>query len=74
MTDVVLPGPSGIRIADMLKRQRPEIRILYCPGIRRKPTVRSWPAVGTLPLLPKPFSRDQLLRQVGRILRDGPQA
>jgi DNA-binding response OmpR family regulator len=69
LTDVVLPGPSGIRIADTIKRQRPEISILYMSGYSAETHGSELASVGALPLLPKPFSRISTLARVGRVLR-----
>jgi two-component system cell cycle sensor histidine kinase/response regulator CckA len=70
LTDVVLPGPSGIAIADALRGQRTDMRILYMSGYSVDTHGPALAGAGAPPLLPKPFSRDQLLTEVGRVLRD----
>jgi PAS domain S-box-containing protein len=69
LTDVVLPGPSGIAVADTLKAARPDMRILYVSGYSAETHGPVLAAAGA-PLLAKPFSREQLLREVSRALRD----
>lgn len=69
LTDVVLPGPSGIVVADALKEQRTDMRVLYMSGYSAETHGPGLAAAGAPPLLPKPFSRDQLLSEVSRVLR-----
>jgi two-component system cell cycle sensor histidine kinase/response regulator CckA len=70
LTDVVLPGPSGIVVADTLRGQRTDMRILYMSGYSVDTHGPALAGAGAPPLLPKPFSRDQLLNEVGRALSD----
>ncbi len=68
LTDVVLPGPSGVVVAGTLKEQRPAMAVLYMSGYSVETHGPELSANGAPPLLPKPFSRDQLLREVARVL------
>jgi two-component system, cell cycle sensor histidine kinase and response regulator CckA len=72
LTDVVLPGLSGIVVADRLKHEREDMRILYMSGYSAETHGPELAAAGAPPLLPKPFSRDQLLKEVARVLRAVP--
>jgi nitrogen-specific signal transduction histidine kinase/CheY-like chemotaxis protein len=72
LTDVVLPGPSGMVVAGTLREQRPDMAVLYMSGYSAETHGPELSTVGAPPLLPKPFSGDQLLREVGRALRDMP--
>ncbi len=69
LTDIVLPGPSGFVVAEMLKATRPDMRILFMSGYSAETHGPELTAAGAPPLLPKPFFREQLLRAVARVLR-----
>ena len=69
LTDIVLPGPSGFVVAEMLKAARPDMRILFMSGYSAETHGPELTAAGAPPLLPKPFFREQLLRAVARVIR-----
>ena len=68
LTDIVMPGPNGIELSTRLRRQRPELAVLYISGYAEG----SLPARSALPagamLLAKPFSSDALLSRVREVL------
>jgi PAS domain S-box-containing protein len=68
ITDVVMPGMNGPALAGLLAEQRPHLKCLFMSGY----TAEVLKARGTLnegmPLLSKPFSRDDLARQVRAVL------
>ena len=70
LTDIVMPGPNGIELSTRLRRQRPELAVLYISGYAEG----SLPARSALPagamLLAKPFSSDVLLGRVREVLVD----
>ena len=68
VTDVVMPGMSGIDLARQLAQGRPDMRILYLSGytddlVERQGALR--PGRG---FLQKPFTPDTLLRKVRELL------
>ena len=70
VTDVVMPGMGGPELAERLAAMQPRLRVLYMTGyageaIRRQGTL---PAGGTM--LEKPFTADQLAREVLEALSD----
>jgi CheY-like chemotaxis protein len=69
LTDIVLPGPSGFVVAEMLRAARPDMRVLFMSGYSAETHGPELTAAGAPPLLPKPFFREQLLRAVARVLR-----
>ena len=74
VTDVVMPGMSGIELARQLAQDRPDIRILYLSGytddlVERQGALR--PGRG---FLQKPFTPDTLLHRVRELLDAPPGA
>ncbi|HVR72331.1 MAG TPA: PAS domain S-box protein, partial [Vicinamibacteria bacterium] len=71
LTDVVMPGMNGRRVADSLVAARPAIKVLYMSGYTDDVIAhRGVLASGTL-LLSKPFSASELLRRVRDALAEG---
>jgi two-component system cell cycle sensor histidine kinase/response regulator CckA len=65
VTDVVMPGPSGVTLAAQLAATIPSLRVVYMSGFPQSHLV----AAGTLPgghaFVDKPFSANALLAAVG---------
>jgi two-component system, cell cycle sensor histidine kinase and response regulator CckA len=72
LTDIVLPGISGIAVAESLRRTRPDVRVLYTSGYSRETHVVGMLADVPHQLLPKPFTRESLLRAVRHALTASP--
>jgi len=69
VTDVVMPGIGGQRLAERMKRVRPNMEVLFISGYRHDvldPSER-----GDLNVLPKPFVASDLLRRVNLLLTQG---
>ncbi|HXG43981.1 MAG TPA: ATP-binding protein [Gemmatimonadales bacterium] len=68
VTDIVMPGMSGIELADRLREGRPDLPVLlvsaYTSEALRERGIESLGAF----LLPKPFTGEELLEQVTRAL------
>lgn len=62
VTDIVMPRMGGRELAAALRRERPSLPVLFLSGYSDQP-----PAAGDR-LLAKPFTPDQLLAAVGRLL------
>jgi PAS domain S-box-containing protein len=60
LTDVVLPGESGLDISKILTSQRPDMATLYMSGYDSDHVVRKGELLPGTRLLAKPFSSDQL--------------
>ncbi len=59
LTDVVMPGMPGDALAQRVAVERPEVRVVLMSG--RSPEMFTGASFGDIPLLQKPFSRNQLL-------------
>ncbi|HXG61703.1 MAG TPA: ATP-binding protein [Planctomycetota bacterium] len=70
LTDMVLPGQGGCAVARALRRDRPELKIVYMSGYSEEMAMRQ----GLEPdarLLQKPFAPEALLGAVRGALRGG---
>jgi signal transduction histidine kinase len=63
-TDAVLPGISGPELARRAQQLRPELRVLYTSGYTQNELHRQEVLGPGVLLLPKPYTREQLCRQV----------
>jgi signal transduction histidine kinase/CheY-like chemotaxis protein len=62
LTDLMLPGPNGVQLAELLTEQRPSLRVLYMSGHVDDESI-SIEELGQRPFIAKPFApRDLLLR------------
>jgi CheY-like chemotaxis protein len=75
ITDIVMPGKTGIEIIATMKRERPEVKVLAISGGGRT-HVMDFLAIarrtGADAALEKPFRKGDLLARVAELL--GPQA
>lgn len=64
--DVIMPGAGGLEVVEHLRSSGSLLRVLLTSGY--SPDLPHTAAIGELPLLTKPFRRDELLHQVRTIL------
>jgi two-component system, cell cycle sensor histidine kinase and response regulator CckA len=64
LTDVIMPGMSGKKLADVLVAERPGITVLYMSGYTDGELATQGALKEGTAILRKPFTRDELLRQV----------
>jgi two-component system, cell cycle sensor histidine kinase and response regulator CckA len=60
VTDVMLPGISGIKLADQLRAQQPDLRVLVCSGYMGSEQDTGIVLNDRTAFLPKPFTGPQL--------------
>jgi two-component system chemotaxis response regulator CheY len=68
VTDLQMPNMDGVALATYLAGQSPPIPTLMISGFGRQPGQ----VTGLGPLLPKPFSSEQLLESVQQVLALSP--
>ena len=72
VTDVMMPGMDGFRLADLLTVSRPEMGVLFISGhYGDSPAVRRGLHQSQRPFLLKPFRQDELATAI-RMALDGP--
>jgi two-component system, cell cycle sensor histidine kinase and response regulator CckA len=69
LTDAVLPHMNGHQIMDELRRQRPELRVLYMSGYSRETAMARGVVPADAACLSKPFGPDELAAAVRRALQ-----
>lgn len=67
-TDVVMPEMSGREMADILRKMKPDLKILFTTGYTRNAIVHNGVLDAGTNLLSKPFSIDALAEKVRTIL------
>ncbi len=70
LTDIVMPGPSGLETARRMIADRPGIRVLYMSGWATETFRREGVDEAEIPLLPKPFSVAELVARVSSELSE----
>ncbi len=65
VTDVVMPIMGGDVLAQRLRELQPEVRVLYISGYPDDARTEGVPRVSNSVLLPKPFTPQVLVREVG---------
>lgn len=68
LTDVVLPGESGRRLADELLVRRPELRSLFMSGYTEEAIVHRGVLAANTAFIHKPFTGDGLAAKVRQVL------
>ena len=68
LTDMVMPGLSGPELFSQLRVHRPGLRVLYISGYSEEAIANRSGLVREGPLLEKPFTPGELLRQVTQAL------
>jgi DNA-binding response OmpR family regulator len=68
VTDAALPGESGLELAARLVLERPRLAVLLVTGQPESVELRALALHAVVDLLPKPFTPDELLRRVRRLL------
>jgi PAS domain S-box-containing protein len=68
LTDVVMPGMSGVDLARQLTLTRPHLRVVLASGYSGDSLIRVGAGEGTVPYLAKPFTAEALLARVRQVL------
>ena len=68
LTDIMMPGMTGTRLAQEVRARRPEIGVLFMSGFPDDQKMLDGLSVSSVAFLAKPFQLDDLLRAVHREL------
>jgi two-component system sensor histidine kinase EvgS len=70
VTDVIIPDSNGRRVADSIRKRRPDIAVLYVSGYSSDVIAHHGILDQDVEFLEKPFERATLLARVRQLLRD----
>jgi two-component system cell cycle sensor histidine kinase/response regulator CckA len=68
LTDLIMPGPSGVDLAEQLRAVRADIRVLFMSGYTDNAIVRNGLLGESNAFLQKPFTPEELLRKLRRVI------
>jgi two-component system cell cycle sensor histidine kinase/response regulator CckA len=68
LTDVIMPEMTGRRLADLLRQRRPDLPVLYMSGYSNGLLGSTNVLDQDIAFIEKPFSRDDLVRKVHKVL------
>ena len=68
LTDLIMPGPSGVELSEQLRASRPGVRVLYMSGYTDNAIVRNGMLGASEAFLQKPFTPEELLRKLRHVI------
>ena len=68
LTDIVLPGMTGLELGQLLAARRPEARLMYMSGYAREAIAKRGLLRGEIEYLHKPFTITEIQGRVRRVL------
>jgi signal transduction histidine kinase/CheY-like chemotaxis protein len=71
-TDILMPGMTGLRLAEKARAQRPDLKVLYTTGYARDAVTDDGLSAAPGAIVTKPFSLDQLAVRVREAIDSAP--
>jgi signal transduction histidine kinase len=68
LTDLVLPGMNGSKLAEQLNARQPEARVLFMTGYSADALIHQWPSNSDTDILHKPLTQETVEGKVRQIL------
>jgi CheY-like chemotaxis protein len=68
ITDMTMPGMTGIELSREMIRIRPDIPIILCTGYSQMITPENRSALGIQDLIVKPFNKSEIAAVIRRVL------
>jgi len=68
ITDMGMPGMTGLELSEKIKKINPDIPIMLCTGFSEHVTAENYKQMGLSGFVSKPFNAGNLVREVTRIL------
>ena len=68
LSDLVLPGMNGSKLAEQLNARQPEAKVLFMTGYSADALIHQWPSNTDFEVLQKPLTHETVERKVRQIL------
>lgn len=68
LSDVVMPGMNGPKVAEMLTRIRPGLKVVFMSGYGGDDMIRNGVVTDAVPFLQKPFTPERLANTISQVL------
>ena len=68
LSDVMMPGMNGPAVAAMLRKMRPELKVVFMSGYSSADVASHGVVHGEVPFLQKPFTPDRLANTISEVL------
>ena len=68
LTDVVMPGMTGPKLAERLRKIMPEMKVLYMSGYTDDAMMLRGVLEGSMPFVQKPFDPEKLVAKLREVL------
>jgi signal transduction histidine kinase len=72
LTDLIMPGPSGIELSEEVRRRQPRVQVLYMSGYTDNAILRDGMLGDSATFLQKPFTPEELLRKLRSVIEAEP--
>jgi CheY-like chemotaxis protein len=72
LSDLVLPGMNGARLAEEVTARQPGAKVLFMTGYWRDAIIHLWPNDSDIEMLRKPLTRDALEQKIRAVLNRTP--
>jgi DNA-binding NtrC family response regulator len=70
VTDIIMPGMDGLELTYKVKQLKPEISVIVITGFQQDESYNRAIGYGASDFIKKPFSIDELIIRMDRIMRD----
>jgi DNA-binding NtrC family response regulator len=70
ITDMGMPGMTGLELAERIKKINPDVPIMLCTGFSEHVTADNYRQIGLAGFVSKPFNAELLAREVARIMKE----
>jgi CheY-like chemotaxis protein len=72
LTDLIMPGPSGVELSEEVRKRQPRVQVLYMSGYTDNAILRDGMLRYSATFLQKPFTPEELLRKLRSVLEGAP--
>jgi PAS domain S-box-containing protein len=69
ITDMGMPGMTGLELANKIKKINPDIPIMLCTGHSEQVTAENYQQMGLAAFVSKPFNTGYLVREVANLMK-----